>query len=247
MVMLQPDAQMIVAETGRKCRIGLIARDGENGFWGLTARHVFAGLDGSRVKGPDGTTLGAYSNVDNASVFAPDHASSQIARFRLLDSAISPDRIAAGVTWPRSVIDEHSALGSRIVANDPSGSVIGTIVAIDSSAPVGFADGDQLTMAGATVVRLEDQSLLRPGLAGMLLVAQSGEAVGIAFAARREDHSVTMIASPLTAYLETTGLRLWAPSGAHWSDLSRRARDFLREVTNQGGPDLGEAPVRGDR
>jgi hypothetical protein len=243
---LQPDAEIIVAETGRKCRVGLIVRDDAGRYWGLTARHVFEGLHEARLKTPDGATIGAYSSKQGASPFETNKAAGQISRFALESSAVAPDRIAAGVTWPRSAIEEAFALGTSLIPTDPSGAVRGTVVAIDSIAQIGAGESS-IMIEGATIIELDDSSLLRPGLAGTLFISDIGEAVAIGFAAGGEPNRATIIGSPLPAYLEELKLRLWAPSGAHWSDLPRRARAFLGAVKDDLGPDLGPPPVDGNR
>jgi hypothetical protein len=241
---LQPDAPIVIAETGRKCRMSLVARDNQNRFWGLTARHVLAGLDVARIRTPEGRLIGRYSARDDLPVFASTRAEGHIARFALEASAIDPDRIATGVTWPRAPIDEETVLGTAVVTSAPSAAPIGIVVAIDSVAPLASPEG-QVFVEGSTIVELEDQSLLRPGLAGMLLTSPAGEAVGVAFAASRERGGATIVASPLVRFLDAHELRLWAPSGAHWSDLPRRTRNFVEEIEAQGLPDLGAPPRSG--
>lgn len=239
---LQPDAPLAIADTDRKCRVGLIARDASNRPWGLTARHVFHGCRQARLRHVRGETVGHYREEDNDLGFAPEEAAGQIARFEIDRRALSPEKIGVGVTWPRYLIEEGRVLGATIVSTDPTARMIGTVVEVEGLADIEFAEGHEIRMIGAIVVVLDDRSLLKPGHAGMLLLSDDGEAVGLGLAAQASDDEIAVIASPLRAYLERAGLRPWAPSGAHWSDLSHRAESFLKDVESERWPDLGYPP-----
>ena len=239
---LQPDAALAIAETDRRCRVGLITRDADNRFWGLTARHVFNGHKQARLKHLRGETVGYYREEENGFGFGPDEAAGQIARFELSRAALHPDKISAGVTWPRYLVEDGCMLGTTVVSTDLKARMIGTVVEVEGLADIEFAQGHEIRMTGAIVVVLDDRSLLQQGHAGTLLLSDEGEAVGIGIAAQESDDEVAIIGSPLGDYLERAGLRPWAPSGAHWSDLSHRAESFLKEVEAERWPDLGYPP-----
>ena len=242
MAFLQPDAHLIVAETGRKCRLGLIARDAANRFWGLTARHVMEEYESTTIKDLAGNAIGAFREAENRFGFSPGHALGQIVCFELERAAIAPDRVNYGVTWPRYAIEDSALLGATIVSVAAADREIGTVVEVDSLADIEFSDGRSLLIEGVIIVALDDAALVRSGQAGTLLLSEAGEAVGLGIATQCDDDTVEMIASPLGPFLARSGLRLWAPSGAHWTDLPHRARHFLNEVLADKGPDLGPPP-----
>lgn len=240
---IHPDSKLLICENERPCRLGLIARDADNRYWGLTARHVFENQTRARLVLPDGSPVGDFYLEDNEFKIDKNDALKQVARFRIHQPALDADKVHFGVTWPRSSVEEAQILGAKIVSIESRNRIIGIITEANSVARVKFRNTDVYAeMHSAVKLTLQDRTLVRPGMAGTLLLSDVGEALAFGIAVQENETGFHVIGAPIRPYLKLSELRPWAPFGAHWSDLVHRADSFLQQARADEGPDLGGAP-----
>lgn len=249
MKILYPDAKLVISETDLRCRLGLVVRDENSDLWGLTARYLFGGRNHAEIKDGDGKIVGRYDRSENEGLFAPDDIAWQIARFRLEAGAIDPERIGYTRIWPREVAEEGSLLRLEIASIVTLERSVGTIVEVGCRVEMIFDDAAPVIANNAILLSLRDPTILAPGQAGTLLMSSNAEAVGLGIAVQSAEYSSSgstdteVIAAPLAPYLAKVGLKPWAPAGAHWTDLERRAESFFNQIRGEGVLDLGPVPT----
>jgi len=242
-MLVHPDAELVRADTGFIFRLGLIAQDRIGNMWGLTARHVFEGTDKAEILTPSGEAFGTYYADDNQPIPGASDPTNQIVRFPIADDLIRPDQIRYDVIWPREPAERGQLLGMAVISTESKDRPIGTIVEVGSLARVELQRGKEPSiLSGVIVLCLEDNSLVRTGLAGTLVLLETAEAVGLGIAMQSSDHNFEIVVCPVDQYLKHFDLHLWAPPGAHWTDLPQRVALFLRNARSDPGPDLGRRP-----
>lgn len=240
---INPDANLLVAEAKRACRLALVVRDEENRKWGLTARHVFGDLEKAPVYSGAGSKIGEWRSEDNEHGFTDLDVKRQITRFRFQDHAVSPKSVGVNVTWPRYAKGDGALMGTRIVSISSRERVIGDVTGVNQFSRFIFRERkEEWQVTGAIAIRLVDDNMVEPGSGGTLLLSELGEAVAMGVALQRVGEETFVIGAPIAEYLEETGLTFWAPYGAQWSDLEYRTKSFLEEVSRDKGPDLGPVP-----
>lgn len=242
---LWPDMPVQLHDGTERFRIGLIVQ-GAGRYWGLTARHVFGDKQEAVVHRPDGTVLGTYLASDNSADAQGSEfehgASRHIARLRISNDQITPEKVDFDVTWPRETLQRHEALGATIVSAENRKQRIGGIVETGGRVKLSVGESGAMLVTDATFVRLEDPRMLGPGLAGTLVIAEGGHAVGLGLGTVQADQATELVVCPLDAYLKALDLRLWAPKGMKWSDTDARLDIFSRGAPFDSGPDLGRIP-----
>jgi hypothetical protein len=226
-----PDAELRIKEADRSFRLGLLVRDADGGIWGLTARHTFPN-HAVEITLASGEAFTVFDPAQNEPWTPDSDITYQIVRFVVPIGLLNPANLKSSVVWPRDAMEPSRLLGARVVSLASQERIIGTIVETNGLARVRFAaDKDASPITGGAILSLDDERLLRPGMAGSLVISEACEAIGLAIARQRTEIGVEIVVSPVAPYLERNKLTLWAPPGAHWSDLRQRVTMFERAAT----------------
>lgn len=234
---LNPGTALRLKSTNRQFRLGFLVRR-KSEIFGVSVRHIFEPAGFDIILDSNGEKVSTF-NIDNQ--FREDSAR-RLAIFSVRQRHLEPENLNFAGVWPRTAADPGRCLGARIWSTTDEFSSGGEVIEVDSVVRVSFSSERHEVVRGLLLAHFEDDSILQMGFAGTPFVNESGEAVGLALAGISRPTGAHILLSPIHDFLGESDFQLWAPPGAHWSDIDRKLQRFANIASSSMGPDLGPPP-----
>jgi len=225
--LVYPDMDLVWRSNSRKFRLSAVVRDLTGDKFGLFARHTLADVNAKDVCTRNGYDFLEYNPEMRGDFGAESDLSQQLYKMKMHDQFFQPNNILYDTIWPRNYVEGYSLLGKKVFLAHPTFEQIGRVTMTHAVVSLPDSEGKRKQeYTGAIVVTLSDPSAIRAGMVGAQILTSSGELVGFSIARRKDTSSDDLIVCSANKALRLRGMTLWAPPGAHWTDLKYRIQGF---------------------